>query len=75
MTQRQQYILTDSSDYKIEGVFGINDQILMLSSQISTMKGLINFYKDIETQKHDKFQTCRHEKEDQDEATTATSQS
>ena len=49
MTQKQQYILTDSSDYKIERVFGINDKILMLSSQISTMKGLINFYNEVET--------------------------
>ena len=43
MTHKQQYIFTDSSDYKIEEVFGVNDQILILSSQISTMKGLINF--------------------------------
>jgi len=42
MTQKKQYILTDSSNYVIEEVFGINDQILMLNSQISAMKALIN---------------------------------
>jgi len=42
MTQKKQYILTDSSNYMIEEVFGINDQVLMLNSQISSMAALIN---------------------------------
>ena len=42
MTQKKQYIITDSNHYLIEEVFGINDQILMLNCQISSMKALIN---------------------------------
>ena len=47
----------------------------MLSSQISTMKGLINYHNEVEVSKYDKFQTCKHEKEDQEDDITAASQS
>jgi hypothetical protein len=38
----RQYILTGQNNYKIEGIFGPNDQILPLNSHISNMKSLLN---------------------------------
>lgn len=54
----------------IEEVFGINDQILLLNSQISSMKSLINHTREDENQ--DAFQTCKNVKEDHDGGSSAT---
>lgn len=71
MTQKKQYILTDSSNYMIEEVFGINDHILMLSSQISAMKALMNLPSEDESMQ-DGFQTCKNVKEEPDGGSSAT---
>lgn len=71
MTQKKQYILTDSSNYMIEEVFGINDHILMLNSQISAMKALINLPNEDEAIQ-DAFQTCKNVKEEPDGGSSAT---
>ena len=71
MTQKKQYILTDSSNYMIEEVFGINDQVLMLNSQISSMAALINLpLADEHVQ--DAFMTCKNVKEEPDGGSSAT---
>lgn len=71
MTQKKQYILTDSSNYMIEEVFGINDQVLMLNSQISSMAALINL-PGVDDDVPDAFQTCKNVKEEHDGGSSAT---
>ena len=72
MTLKNQFVLTDSSNFKIQEVFGMSDQILMLDGTISAMKALLNNLEDRE-QVQDKFQTCKNAREETENASTAIS--